>query len=111
MKELTGNELLDWPSRLGAQAPLLLDVREPWEVALAPICVEGLRCLAIPMNEVPARHGELRELEPIVCICHRGARSAQVASFLERQGFDAVYNLVGGSEAWSLEIDPAVPRY
>ncbi|HEX7441134.1 MAG TPA: rhodanese-like domain-containing protein, partial [Caldimonas sp.] len=46
-----------------------------------------------------------------VCICHHGARSAQVVAFLERQGFESVYNLAGGIDAWSLQVDPEVPRY
>jgi rhodanese-related sulfurtransferase len=111
MKQLSGHELLDWPTLLGPKAPLLLDVREPWELELAPLAVNGLRTLAIPMNEVPSRQSELLELQPIVCVCHHGARSAQVVAFLERQGLDAVYNLTGGTDAWSVEIDTAVPRY
>ena len=46
----------------------------------------------------------------IVAICHHGARSMQVALFLEQHGC-RVHNLAGGMDAWSREIDPAVPRY
>jgi rhodanese-related sulfurtransferase len=63
------------------------------------------------MNDIPARLAELDPAQPVVCICHHGARSAQVVAFLERQGFDAVYNLAGGSDAWSLQVDSSVPRY
>ena len=92
-------------------AALLLDVREPWECALAPLVVEGAATLCMPMAEVPARLGELDAAKPLVCVCHHGVRSLQVAAFLERAGFEAVHNLAGGIDAWSREVDSAVPRY
>ena len=119
MQQLSGPELLakfargaaDADADAGAATPLLLDVREPWECALAAIHVEGWRTLHIPMNDVPARLGELDPRRPVVCICHHGMRSAQVVAFLERQGFDAAYNLGGGIDAWSAQVDPNVARY
>lgn len=93
------------------EPPLLLDVREPWEVALAPLAVEGAAVLAIPMQQLPARLAELPPGRPVVCVCHHGVRSRHVAAWLERSGRDEVYNLAGGVDAWSREIDPAVPRY
>ena len=117
MRQLTGPELLSMcadgvghPNAIIA-APLLLDVREPWEVALAAIHVEGWTTLHIPMNEIPARLAELDPNRPVVCICHHGMRSAQVVAFLERQGFKAAYNLGGGIAAWSAQVDPNVARY
>jgi len=100
-------------------APVLLDVREAWEFALGAIQIDGANTLHIPMNEVPARLGELvaartnsdGAARPVVCICHHGMRSAQVVAFLERQGLGPVYNLAGGTDAWSTEVDPSVPRY
>jgi rhodanese-related sulfurtransferase len=87
----------------------LLDCREPHEVAAARI--EG--SIHIPMREIP---GRLAELEPhkasrIVTHCHHGGRSLRVTQFLRQQGFEHAQNLAGGIDAWSLEIDPAVPRY
>jgi len=111
MKQLGGRELLDLCAAEGGPAPLLLDVREPWEFALAAIRIDGLATLSIPMNSVPARLAELDPAQPVVCICHHGARSAQVVAFLERQGFEAVYNLAGGIDAWAAQIDAGVPRY
>ena len=111
MKQLSGPELIASQAAPGAIAPLLLDVRETWEVELAPIQVDGLRSVHIAMGEIAARLAELDPLQPVVCMCHHGVRSAQVVAFLERQGFDAVYNLAGGSEAWSLQVDAGVPRY
>ena len=111
MKQFSGPELIALQATPGAIAPLLLDVRECWEFALAPIHVAGLRSLHVPMDDIPTRLAELDPLQPVVCICHHGMRSAQVVAFLERQGFDAVYNLAGGSDAWSLQVDAGVPRY
>jgi len=88
-------------------APLLLDVREPWEFAHAHI--EGSTLM--PMHEVPARHAELDKDAEIVVICHHGMRSAQVTQYLDRLGFSQVYNLTGGIDAWSREVDPSVPQY
>ena len=92
-------------------AVLLLDVREPWECALAPLAVEGAATLCIPMAEVPARVGEIDSARPLVCVCHHGVRSQAVAAFLQRAGFEAVHNLAGGVDAWSRQVDPAVARY
>lgn len=114
MQQLAGRELL----ALARQAPvagepplLLLDVREPWEFALASIRIDGVTTTLIPMNEIPGRLDELDPLQPVACICHHGMRSAQVVAFLARQGFARVYNLAGGIAAWSDEVDAAVPRY
>ena len=111
MKQLDGRQLL----AMQGEAPLLLDVREAWEVALAAVRVDGLRTLHIPMNEIPGRLAELDDAgaraQPVVCICHHGMRSAQVVAFLERQGYDDVYNLAGGVDAWAAQVDASVPRY
>ncbi len=115
MKQISGRDLVGMTNpasaAAGAPMPLLLDVREPWEFALAAIRIDGTETRLMPMNTVPERSGELDPAQPIVCICHHGARSAQVVAFLERQGFEAVYNLAGGVDAWSAQIDAAVPRY
>ncbi|MEW6268292.1 MAG: rhodanese-like domain-containing protein [Thermodesulfobacteriota bacterium] len=98
----------DLKARLDAgDVPVVLDVREPEEVALARL--PG--ALHIPMQDVPARLGELDREQEIVVVCHHGMRSAHVAGFLEQQGFPRVRNLAGGIDAWSLFVDPSVPRY
>ena len=95
-----------------ADAPaVLLDVREPWELQTASVAPAGFTLLAIPMNEIPARLSELDENQRIACLCHHGARSQRVAQFLAQNGFDSVVNIAGGIDAWSLQRDPAVPRY
>ena len=95
----------------GGPAPLLLDVREPWEVALGRIEVPGIQTLAVPMGQVPGAIELLRGAPSIVCYCHHGVRSLQVVAFLLREGLHAVYNLEGGIDAWSDLVDPQVPRY
>lgn len=90
---------------------LLLDVREPWEVALARVELPGASWLHIPMNDIPQRLQEITASQPVVCICHHGVRSAQVVAFLQRSGYPRVYNLAGGVDAWSMQIDHAVPQY
>jgi rhodanese-related sulfurtransferase len=86
---------------------VLLDVREPEELALCRI--EG--SVAIPMGELSLRHVELDPEQPTVCVCHHGIRSAHVAAALERLGFERLFNLTGGVERWAREVDPSMPRY
>lgn len=89
------------------EKPLVIDVREDWEVQLASIP----DVVHLPMNQVPARVAELsRDAETIV-MCHAGGRSLRVAHFLANQGFTNVANLTGGISAWSEEVDATVPRY
>jgi rhodanese-related sulfurtransferase len=63
------------------------------------------------MGQVAARKDELDAQADVVVICHHGGRSMQVAMFLEKNGFKRVHNLVGGIDAWSRTVDPAVPLY
>lgn len=81
------------------EKPFVLDVREIEELARSAF---PFPVIHIPMGEVPARVGELPRGVTIVCACRSGARSASVAGFLGRQGFDAV-NLDGGILAWVSE--------
>jgi len=85
----------------------LLDVREPWEVALASIPGS----VAIPMHEIPARLEELDAASEIIVMCKAGGRSQRAAEYLLARGYHKVSNLHGGIDAWSREIDPGVPEY
>lgn len=89
------------------EKPVVLDVREADELARAAF---PFPVVHIPMGELPARVGELPRAGAIVCACHTGGRSASVAQFLRRQGFDAV-NLDGGILAWAREIGLGTPQY
>jgi rhodanese-related sulfurtransferase len=107
MQNLTATALAEWLASTTRPAPLLLDVREGWEVATAQIA-GGTH---IPLREVPQRSAELDDDAEIVCICHHGGRSAQAGMFLESRGFGKIYNLQGGIDAWSRQVDPTVPTY
>lgn len=110
MQSLTASELAALCADAQAR-PLLLDVREPWETALARIPAGHGDALFVPMMQIPLRLAEVERTRSVVCICHHGARSAQVVAFLLQQGYPAVYNLTGGIDAWSREVDASVPRY
>ena len=107
MKQISPPELAAWLSDASREKPVLLDVREPWEFERARI--DGAQL--VPMREVPGRLGEIEQGKPVVAICHHGGRSMQVALFLEKAGYNNVHNLVGGVDAWSRTVDPAVPLY
>jgi rhodanese-related sulfurtransferase len=85
----------------------LLDVRQAEELEIAHIA----GATHIPLNELPARLGELDPQQPIAALCHHGVRSEMAGRLLERNGFAQVAHLSGGIDAWSLAIDPAVARY
>ena len=107
------SKLDDWLAAAAAAgaAPLVLDVREPWELQTASVTPQGFELVAIPMNEIPGRLAELDPDRPVACLCHHGARSQRVAMFLSQQGFAKLANIAGGIDAWSQERDAAVPRY
>lgn len=101
-----------WLEKMKAHGqPVLLDVREPFEVQTASIKPEGVTVLHIPMGVIPPRLAELDPSQPVACLCHHGGRSMQVAAFLENRGFAHVANITGGINAWSMQVDPSVPRY
>jgi rhodanese-related sulfurtransferase len=106
VKELTPREFLE--RRAGGAELTLLDVREDWETALAPVPADHLH---IPMGQIADRLGELNPAQETVVICRSGGRSLEVARFLSTQGFGSVYNLVGGILAWSRDLDPRIPQY
>ena len=88
-------------------APVLLDVREPWEWDVCHL--PG--AILIPMGELPTRLQELNKAAETVVICHHGVRSYHAARYLETVGFGDVVNLSGGVAAWADEVDPVMPRY
>jgi len=86
---------------------ILIDVREPHEHALCRI--EG--AVLIPMGTIPANLQKLDTDEDVICFCHHGMRSLDVANWLRQQGVPSAKSMAGGIDRWSLEIDPRVPRY
>ena len=95
------------------EAILLVDVREDAELELAR--------LPQPVLHLPLSRSQewLRDLDqrlsrdqPIAVLCHAGIRSWQFGCWLiEQQGYATVWNIEGGIDAWSLQVDPSVPRY
>ncbi len=107
MQNIRPSELAAWLADASRPSPQLLDVREPWEYDYCHI--EGSQLM--PMASVPPRLQELDADQPMICICHHGGRSMQVAMFLESRGFSAVYNLSGGVDAWAQSVAPGMKRY
>jgi adenylyltransferase/sulfurtransferase len=91
------------------EAVYLLDVRQPWEHETAALPGSTL----VPLGELPSRAAEVRPPPGamLVVYCHHGVRSLSAAVLLERLGFREAVSLAGGIDAWSVLIDPKVPRY
>lgn len=107
VKHMTPRELAD---RLAAGGPVVLvDVRQPLEHQLAALPNSQL----IPLPQLAARVSEVQPAAgcPVVVYCHHGIRSQTGAALLARAGHPDVYSLVGGIDAWSLQVDPRIPRY
>ena len=85
----------------------LIDVREPYEWRIARI--EGARL--IPLGRIGASVSEIARDRDVVLYCHHGARSQAAGEALVAQGFDRIWNLSGGIDRWSEEVDPSVPAY
>ena len=107
MDHLSALDLAAWLADPSRPRPFLLDVREQWEFDTCH--VDG--AVLMQMNSIPARIDDLDEDAAIVCICHHGSRSMQVAAFLERNGFGKITNLTGGMHAWALQVDGTMPTY
>lgn len=86
---------------------VLLDVREPWENAIAKLD----NSLLIPLGTLPQSLSQLDANAEIIAYCHHGMRSGDATGFLLQQGFSNVKNLIGGIDAWSLQVDGTIPRY
>ncbi len=102
--EITVHQLKERMDR--GEQPFILDVREPFEYEVA-----NIRGVLVPMGEVPVKMSEFSRNGEIIVHCHHGNRSQRVVEYLYQNGFTNVKNLVGGIDAWSVEIDPGVPRY
>lgn len=105
MHEISVEELAAW--RSAQKTFTLLDVREEFEFRAASL--PG--ALHIPVRDVPKRLSELPKDRPVVVFCHHGGRSERVTGYLQSQGFADAVNLDGGIDAWSVRVDPTVPRY
>lgn len=119
MEKLQVGQVSDWAQKMTAAhhglVPIVLDVREPWEVQTASVpddeAANGFKLVPIPMRAVPERYLEMDRHHPVACLCHHGMRSMQVAQFLEQNGFTQVANIEGGIHAWANQLDPRIPLY
>ena len=84
----------------------LLDVRTPEEKSRADIGGD-----IIPVQELEERLQELNASDKYIIYCHHGGRSAEASRILQNAGFNSVWNLAGGIDRWSLEVDSTVARY
>ena len=91
----------------GGDTFVLVDVREPHEIAIS----ELPGSVKIPLGTLPMNVNKLSTADDIVIHCRTGARSAKAVQFLMSAGFRKVWNLTGGIDRWAVEIDPGVPRY
>lgn len=85
----------------------LLDVREPWEIAIAHLPGS----IQIPLGQLPARLAELQSDSDLIVMCKSGGRSRRATELLLARGFERAANLSGGIDAWAHEIDPDLPTY
>lgn len=85
----------------------LIDVREEWEFRAAKL--DGAEL--IPLNEFLNCESRLNENEKIIIYCHHGIRSYSACAYLKQKGFKDVYNLQGGIDAWSRDVDSKIPIY
>ena len=111
--ELSVLNLQTW---ISAGDPLVvLDVREDHEREYARIALPAsIRDLHIPLGQLSARVDEVEDLArgvPLVVYCHHGQRSMVAATWLASRGLRDLRNLDGGIHAWSIRVDPTVPRY
>jgi rhodanese-related sulfurtransferase len=103
--EISVHDLLE--KKKAGESFLLIDVREPWEYEICRI--EGAQL--IPMRAIPANLQQLDVDQQVICYCHHGQRSLDVAAWLRAQGVEQALSLKGGIDRWSVEIDPSLPRY
>ena len=103
--EISVEDLRRW--RDEGKTFVLLDVREPEEVAIVRLADSTW----IPMREIPQRIGELDPAVPVAVMCHHGGRSERVAAFLTARGFAQAVNVEGGINAYAERIEPSLARY
>ena len=112
LRKISPKELHAWLAK-GFPQILLIDVREAQELVIAPF---PFPVIHFPLSKASIWGGELAETllqsQAIVVICHSGFRSWNFGTWLIEQGCSQeVWNLEGGIDAWSVDVDSTVPRY
>ncbi|MEC7595941.1 MAG: rhodanese-like domain-containing protein [Pseudomonadota bacterium] len=97
----------EFQQALNENEVFLIDVREKWEFEICKI--DG--AVNLPMSTISETYSDLDSSLNYSLYCHHGVRSMQVANFLLSNGFNTLFNLRGGIDAWSKEIDDSVERY
>jgi rhodanese-related sulfurtransferase len=85
----------------------ILDVREPWEVAICAIPGS----INVPLSTLPQNLDNLPGRGPLVVLCHHGMRSMQAVAWLRQNGFENATNLQGGIDAWARQVDTSMATY
>jgi len=106
MREFNAEQLKSYLDSCDEQ-PLLLDVRQPWEVEVCKI----ENSVLIPMSTIPAKVESLDLNRETVVICHHGIRSRSVGRYLEQAGFNNIINLSGGMAQWAKTVDTQMAPY
>ncbi len=111
MREFNAEQLKSYLDSCDEQ-PLLLDVRQPWEIETCKIEIDQNKSsVFIPMAQIPAEMESLDADRETVVICHHGIRSRSVARFLEQHGFSNIINLSGGVAQWAKMVDSQMTTY
>ena len=103
--EIAAAQLRIW--LLEPDAPVVVDVREPWEVELCRIPDS----VPMPLGSLPNEYMALPSDKPLVIVCHHGVRSRRAAMWLHARGVERVHNLTGGIDAWARDVDPDMRTY
>ncbi|MDH5376731.1 MAG: rhodanese-like domain-containing protein [Gammaproteobacteria bacterium] len=95
--------------RLDSHNPdlVLLDVRQDWEYEICHLPGS----ISLPLNQIRDAIEQFEPSQAILCICHHGVRSRHAALALQGMGFESLYNLLGGMDAWATQVDPNMARY
>ena len=112
LRQLSTFELANWLKK-GDSQPFLIDVRESKELDIAPF---PFPVFHLPLSQFSEWGGTFQDSlpreRPIVVLCHAGIRSLNFANWLLDQSFNLdVWNLEGGIDAWSVDIDTSIARY
>ncbi len=106
MREFNAEQLKSYLDSCDEQ-PLLLDVRQPWEVEVCKI----ENSVLVPMSTIPTKIESLDLNRETVVICHHGIRSRSVGRYLEQAGFNNIINLSGGMAQWAKTVDTQMATY
>jgi rhodanese-related sulfurtransferase len=103
--EITVEELKSARDR--GEALVLVDVREPHEIAISDLSGS----VKIPLGTLPQSLDKLAKGDDLIVYCRSGARSGKAVQFLLANGYARARNLTGGINRWAETIDPSLPRY